>query len=273
VTGTEPLAPVPGQLGGLLPRGTRVEVFESIYEVFLVLGTLVGVVVVGYMLYNAYKYREDGSEVTPEEDRPTLGELPEGGGKGRKLALSFALSAIIVISLVLWTYAMLLYVESGTPANAQAAVQDGGQPATTDGGQAAQSDPVTVRVEGFRFGWRFVYPNGHESSTLRVPADRRVWLNVTATDVFHNFGIPAFTVKTDAIPGMTTRTWFIAEETGTYTAKCYELCGAGHSYMTAPVEVVPPAEYETWYANTTAANGTEASETEATAAVRPEVTP
>ena len=216
---------------GIIPRGTRVFVFERIFTVFLVLGTLVGIVVIGYMLYNAYKYRDTGE--TDDVDRPVLGELPTDGGKGKKLFTSFALSAVVVISLVAWTYGTLLYVEEG-PSEAEA---------------------LEVDVEGYQFGWRFTYPNGHvEDSTadgvLRVPEDRAVRLKITSTDVFHNFGIPDQKVKADAIPGQTSETWFEAEETGTYTANCYELCGAGHSYMTAQVVVMEPEEYREWYQNT-----------------------
>jgi cytochrome c oxidase subunit 2 len=218
---------------GLIPRGTRVFVFDRIFTVFLLLGTLVGVVVIAYMLYNAYKYRDSGEE--DDVDRPMLGELPAGGGKGKKLFTSFALSAVIVISLVAWTYGTLLFVEEG-PSEAEA---------------------LEIDVEGYQFGWRFTYPNGHvedsqANGALRVPADRGIRLRVTSADVFHNFGIPAQKVKSDAIPGQTSETWFEADETGTYTANCYELCGAGHSYMTAQVIVMEPDEYREWYQNTNA---------------------
>lgn len=222
---------------GIVPRGSRVQVFQQIFDVFLVLGTLVGVVVVGYMLYNAYKYRADAEDVKrgDEDDLPTLGELPTGGGGGRKLFLSFGLSTIIVVSLIAWTYGTLLYVEQSPPID---------------------EDSLEVEVVGFQFGWKFIYPNGYQDSTLRVPVDTSVRLSITSDDVFHNIGIPALRVKSDAIPGQTTETWFIADETGTYTAQCYELCGVGHSYMTAEVKVMPQEEYEAWYANTTAKNGT-----------------
>jgi len=77
-----------------------------------------------------------------------------------------------------------------------------------------------------------------------------VILRVTSRDVFHNFGVPGLKVKSDAIPGQETTTWFVEDETGTYTAQCYELCGAGHSYMTADVVVMEPTEYDEWYAGT-----------------------
>jgi cytochrome c oxidase subunit 2 len=224
---------------GLLPSGSRVAVFADIFRVFLVLGTLVGVLVVGYMCYNAYRYR-DGDHRDDIDDRPVLGELPGDTGGGRKLLFSFTLSAIIVVSLIVWTYGALLDVESVSAEEA--------------------GNGVDVRVEGYQFGWRFVYPNGYESNELRVPADTTVRLAVTSDDVFHNFGIPALRVKTDAIPGQTTDTWFVADDPGTYQANCYELCGAGHSFMTAQVVVMEPDAYDEWYASTDAA-GNETSDT------------
>lgn len=213
-----------------------VQVFEEIYFVFLVLGTLVGIVVIGYMCYLAYQYRDtgdgDGDAGDAEEgiDRPTLGELPTGSGGGRKLFTSLALSAIIVVSLIAWTYGTLLFVE-GAPAEGQADFE--------------------VKVTGYQFGWEFEYPNGHTTDgVLRVPQGERIDLSVTSRDVWHNFGIPRFKVKSDAIPGQTTDAWFTASETGTFQAVCYELCGAGHSAMNADVIVMEPQKFEQWYANT-----------------------
>ena len=218
--------------------------FREIYVVFVVLGTLVGIVVLGYMLWNAYKYR-DGTEredvKKADGDRPTLGELPEGGGGGRKLFLSFGLSTIVVVSLIVWTYGTLLYVE---------------------GGAAAQTEePLDIEVVGFQFGWKFTYPNGEQvtNSVLRVPADRPVRLTVTSEDVFHNFGIPSLRVKTDAIPGQTTETWFVAEEPGNHTAQCFELCGVGHSAMNAEVIVMEPSEYQEWYESMNESSANESS--------------
>ena len=231
------------------------EVFNTIFVVFLGLGTLVGVVVISYTLYNAYKYRyREEKDPAPDLERPELGELPESGGKGKKLFLSFGISALIVLSLVIWTYASLLYVE-GKPTEVQ---QNGGE-------------VLSIDVDGFRFGWQFTYPNGAQTSTLRVPTDAVVNLTVTSEDVFHNFGIPEMRVKSDAIPGQTTNTWFVAEETGTYTAACYEICGEGHSGMDAEVVVMEPDEFEEWYAETegTSGNGTAQSVDDSPGALAP----
>ena len=228
-----PIGPL--QFGGIVPRGTRVNVFQEIFQVFLLLGTLVGVVVIGYALWNAYKYRA-GADAGEKGDgeRPQLSESPQGGGGGNKRLVSFSISAIIVISLVIWTYGTLLYVET-------AAAEE----------QAQTGDVLEVEVTGFQFGWRFTYPNGYQTTgTLRVPEDQTVKIRVTSDDVFHNFGVPGLRVKSDALPGQYTETWFRGDKTGTYEAQCYELCGAGHSYMTAEIVVMEPDAFEEWYANT-----------------------
>jgi cytochrome c oxidase subunit 2 len=237
--GPPELAATLTQVGGLIPRGTRVDVFQQIYWAFLVLGTLVGVVVIGYMVYNAYKYRDHEGREEPE-DPPQLGETPQGGGKGRKLFLSFALSAIVVISLIVWTYGTLLFVEGETVA-AGTDIEDM---------EYTAGEEVTVFVEGYQFGWRFQYPNGvNTTDTLRVPRDTQVNLIVTSSDVHHNFWIPDQRAKPDAIPGQRTSTWFEADETGTYRAECAELCGAGHSYMGGEVVVMEQDAFDQWYTN------------------------
>jgi len=243
--GLPDIAAALAQVGDLIPTGTRVDVFQQIYQVFLVLGTLVGVVVIGYMVYNAYTYRD--TEDAELDDPPRLGELPSSGGKGRKLFLSFALSAIIVISLIVWTYGTLLFVEGETVA-AGTSIED----ADYEPGD----DAMTVMVEGYQFGWRFTYPNGatYDSGAndpLRIPAGVKVNVVVTSSDVHHNFWVPGLRAKADAIPGQRTTTWLEADSPGEYRAACAELCGAGHSYMDAQVVAMEESAFNQWYTNQT----------------------
>jgi cytochrome c oxidase subunit 2 len=126
-------------------------------------------------------------------------------------------------------------------------------------GDAAQQ--LEVRVVGIQFGWEFHYPNGAETfNELRVPQGEVVRLRVTSGDVWHNFGIPALRVKADSIPGQYSETWFIANETGTYTANCYELCGRGHSDMNADVIVMENESFDEWYENQAAQNSSDSGD-------------
>jgi cytochrome c oxidase subunit 2 len=53
------------------------------------------------------------------------------------------------------------------------------------------SDALTIRVVGFQWGWRFIYPDGRELiGELRVPHNTPLVLEVTSQDVFHAFGLP-----------------------------------------------------------------------------------
>ena len=72
---------------------------------------------------------------------------------------------------------------------------------------------------------------------------------VTSSDVIHSWGVPAFWVKMDAVPGRLNETWFRAEREGVYYGVCYELCGARHGYMPIAVEVVSRERFAQWVAS------------------------
>lgn len=264
ITGSSILRHVPtAQIGG-----TQAEVFSTLFTVFLILGTAVGVLVVSYTVYNAYKYRATSGDAEGQYDvdeeelaendeydvaRPQQGVIPTGQGKGggKKLFMSFGLSAVLVLGLIIYSYSMLLYVE--------------------DTGSSDAEDAIEVDVEGYQFGWDYAYfeeeydstdsalqntddsynatklhPDAEENA-LVVPKGTVIQLDITSRDVWHNYGIPEFRAKSDAIPHETTETWFEADETGLYEANCYELCGQGHSNMKGDVVVVSQDEFADWY--------------------------
>lgn len=79
-----------------------------------------------------------------------------------------------------------------------------------------------------------------------VPVDTTVRLLVTAGDVIHNWAMPAFGIKMDAIPGRLNETFFHATKEGLYYGQCSELCGKDHAYMPIGVRVVSQADYDAW---------------------------
>ncbi|TKX52057.1 cytochrome c oxidase subunit II, partial [Halorubrum sp. SS7] len=78
----------------------------------------------------------------------------------------------------------------------------------------------------------------------------RINLNITSRDVWHNFGSSRLRIKSDAIPGEYSQTWFsVSSETvreqggnATYLVQCFELCGPGHSAMKGQITVLPQDE-------------------------------
>ncbi|TFZ01676.1 cytochrome c oxidase subunit II [Ramlibacter rhizophilus] len=98
-------------------------------------------------------------------------------------------------------------------------------------------------------GARGVMPNDYllkVDNPLVVPVGKKVRIITTANDVIHAWGVPAFGVKQDAIPGFVRDTWFRAEKVGDFYGQCYELCGKEHAYMPIHVKVVSPADYSAW---------------------------
>jgi len=112
-----------------------------------------------------------------------------------------------------------------------------------------------------------------------LPVGQKVRVRITSKDVLHNFDLPHFRVKMDAIPG--TPTYFIFTPTITtedyrkrlkgyprwevpadedepdgpkrweafeYELACAELCGRGHYSMKRILKVVSQKEYDQWIA-------------------------
>jgi cytochrome c oxidase subunit 2 len=83
---------------------------------------------------------------------------------------------------------------------------------------------------------------------LVVPVGATVVVTVTGGDVIHNWNVPAFGVKQDAVPGRLAHAWFNVEQEGIYFAQCMELCGKDHAFMPITVRAVGPEAYEAWLA-------------------------
>ncbi len=106
---------------------------------------------------------------------------------------------------------------------------------------------MEIEVMGQSFSWIFVYENEKETENeIVVPLNTPVKLNITSLDVIHSLFIPAFRVKVDAVKGLKTYAWFIAEEKGEYFFQCTEFCGTGHADMVGVVKVVSQEEYDEW---------------------------
>jgi cytochrome c oxidase subunit 2 len=131
---------------------------------------------------------------------------------------------------------------------------------------------ITIKAVGRQWYWSFEYPD-HGNFTfdafmvpdsdlqpgqprllttdnaLVLPVDTNIRILITASDVLHNFAMPQFGLKTDAVPGRINETWTYvpAEFAGrTFYGQCSELCGTGHAYMPIMVHMVSKEEFATW---------------------------
>lgn len=117
---------------------------------------------------------------------------------------------------------------------------------------AAQEGEMTVNVTAFSFGWQFDYPDlgVEKATTLNLPVDQPVLFKLKSLDqdVIHNFYVPEFRVKQDLVPGVPTQLRVTPNVAGEYKVRCNELCGTGHTYMLAPVNVMNQSDFDAWVA-------------------------
>lgn len=110
-----------------------------------------------------------------------------------------------------------------------------------------QDDPLTINVIGKQWMWKVEHPGGQkEIDTLHIPVDRNVQLLLTSEDVIHDFGLPAFRLKRDVLPGRLEAMWLRADKLGDYRVYCDQFCGTDHSSMIGTVTVMPPEAYQAW---------------------------
>lgn len=81
---------------------------------------------------------------------------------------------------------------------------------------------------------------------IAVPVNKVVHVLVTANDVIHNWTVPSFGSKVDAVPGRITATWFRATQPGVYYGQCSELCGKDHAFMPIAIRVVSDEAFNNW---------------------------
>ncbi len=94
-------------------------------------------------------------------------------------------------------------------------------------------------------------PNGRDdiliqSDEINLKNNRPVKILLRSVDVLHNWYVPQFRAKMDAVPGVVTYYWFEPNKIGEYEVLCAEYCGVGHYGMRGRVFVKNEQDYENW---------------------------
>jgi cytochrome c oxidase subunit II len=124
---------------------------------------------------------------------------------------------------------------------------------------------VKINVQGFQWGWRFTYANGHQEigsiasepnindvsnlPILHMPDHETVQFTLQSDDVNHSFYVPEFQFKRDLIQGINNVVDINVTETGEWIGECTQLCGTYHAFMRFKVDAMTPTAYDAWYKN------------------------
>src|SRR5690349_11436758 len=180
---------------------TQADKIDTLWDVLIIASVPVFVLVATVIGFSIIKFRMRPGE--EDLDGPPI------HGNTRLEVIWTAIPAILIVGLVTYAYVVLREIEKA-PALA-----------------AGQKERV-VRVFGEQFAWTFEYNEGGRRFTtaqLYLPAGESVKFQVQSKDVIHDFWVPDFRLKIDAVPGITTsyRVTPKASAIGEHQIVCAEL--------------------------------------------------
>jgi cytochrome c oxidase subunit II len=187
---------------------------DTVYDVLLICSVPVFVLVMTIAIYSVVRFRAKPGDL---RDGPSI------HGNTRLEVIWVTIPFLMVTALATYAWIVLDDIE------------------------ASQPNELVVNVTGRQFTWTFEYPAEEVgSSELVLPDDRPVEFRIKTRDVIHSFWVPEFRLKSDAVPGLTTKIRLTPDRVGRYQVVCAELCGIGHSTMRQYVRVAPEDEFDRW---------------------------
>ncbi|MFN7388235.1 cytochrome c oxidase subunit II [Brevundimonas sp.] len=231
--------PTPGGIG-LQPAASPLKHQAHFFHDVVLMPIITGIslLVLGLLIWVAIRYNKKANPTPAKWSHNTLVEI-----------VWTVLPVMILVGISLFSFRLLFaYHDMPTP-------------------------DLTVKATGNQWNWAYEYPDQgvpeYISNMLPedeaqaqgvpfrlavdepivVPVGKTVRVLVTASDVIHAFALPAFGLKTDAIPGRVNETWFRAEREGVFYGQCSELCGVDHAFMPIQINVVSEAEFAAWVAS------------------------
>jgi len=188
---------------------------DTLYDVLLIVSVPIFVLVMAVALYSVYAFRVRPGDM--RDGAPIHGNT--------RLEIVWVTIPLIIVS-VLAAYGWIVL----------------------DDIEAKKADTLVVHVTGQQFAWSFEYPaqGKLQSNQLVLPQNRPVHFKINTKDVLHDFWVPDFRLKSDAVPGITTDVRLTPTRLGSYPVVCAELCGIGHSTMRQTVRVLPAADFDAW---------------------------
>jgi cytochrome c oxidase subunit II len=222
---------------GFQPAATPIaEQIHGFHNLVLVIITAITVFVLGLLIWVMVRYNEKANPVPSKTSHNSVIEV------------AWTIIPVLILLVIAVPSFRLLYAQYDFP----------------------KAD-LTVKVTGHQWYWSYSYPEhaainfdslvAEESdptsdkyllavdNEMVVPVNKVVHMLVTSDDVIHDWAVPSFGIKTDAVKGRNSLTWFKAERPGIYYGECSELCGARHAYMPIAVRVVSEQEFASWVAS------------------------
>ena len=226
--------PTPWQTGFQEAVTPVMDQINDFHNLLLVIITVITIFVTALMVYVMWRF---SAKNNPEPSKTSHNTL---------LEVIWTAVPIMILVVIAVPSLKLLYFEDKAP-NAE----------------------MTLKITANQFYWNYEYPDHGgfafdatmvdeedlqegqprllaTDEAVVVPVNTEIRVLLAAADVIHAWAVPAFGVKTDAVPGRLNETWFKATKEGTYYGQCSELCGSNHGFMPIQVKVVSKDEFAKW---------------------------
>ncbi|MCD6727295.1 MAG: cytochrome c oxidase subunit II [Solirubrobacteraceae bacterium] len=197
---------------------------DTLWDVLLIVSVPIFVLVVTLVVFSIWRWRAQPGE--EHLDGPPI------HGDTRLEIIWTALPTAIIAGLAAYAAVVLLDIQ-----------------------EAPAKGTRVVNVTGQQFAWSFSMTEGGRRiavNRLVLPVGEPVEFKVRSKDVIHDFWVPEWRLKVDAVPGITTSYSLTPTRTGSYQVVCAELCGLGHAFMRQSVSVVSRERYAAWVRERTA---------------------
>jgi cytochrome c oxidase subunit 2 len=207
---------------------TQADKVDTLWDVLIIATVPVFVLVTVIVCFSVIEFR-----MRPGEEQL---DGPPIHGNTKLEVIWTALPAILIVGLVTYAYVVMRDIEEAP---------------------AAGNERV-VAVTGQQFTWSFAYNEGGKrfsTAQLYLPAGQSVKFDVRSKDVIHDFWVPDFRMKIDAVPGITTHYRVTPKNPaaiGDHAIVCAELCGLGHAFMRQTAHVLSQGDFAKWVQKMTA---------------------
>ena len=198
-----------------------------LFDLLIVLGTIIFVFVEGILIYALIRFRRRGAPRQPEHVH----------GNSTLEIIWTIIPAVILVVIAIPTVRTIFRT-----------------------GSSARADALQVEVIGHQWWWEFRYPqytapNPHgrtdtliTANELYLPLGRTVNFALKSQDVAHSFWVPSLAGKRDLIPNHVNYLWFTPDSTtaAAFNGFCVEFCGTSHANMRFRTFVVSPEQFQSW---------------------------
>jgi cytochrome c oxidase subunit 2 len=193
---------------------------DDLWDLLLLLGTIVFVLVEAVLIFVVIRYRHRGEDKKP----------PQTHGNTTLEILWTLIPAVILVFIAVPTVKTIFYTQ-----------------------KAAAPGSLEVEVIGHQWWWEFRYPEYKivTANELYVPIGRTVNFTLHSADVIHSFWTPQLGGKRDVVTNRTNHIWYTPDsslKSAVWNGFCAEYCGDSHANMKFRVFTVQPDEFASWVA-------------------------